>query len=492
MFYGNHDLKAGFMYTQAGVSRYWESRSRGTGKTDNLTSGNYELVFRGGVPFQIGARNQPVRPYNEDHHTSFFVKDSWTIARRLTANLGLRFDRDNGVVPAQCREAGDWPFFPEECFAQVQLAIWNAFAPRLHLSYDVTGDGKTVLKGGWARFNHMRDVQPEIDQHNRNVYTTMTFLWRDLNRNNTWDPGETNLDPNGSDFVSIAGYTAEIPNLDLKQPKADEFSLSIEREVMANMGLRITGIYSRDFNTNRLAGVQQTYESYNIPITNPDPGPDGNVGTADDPGTFVTYWEFPATLAGFSNSNTISVNPGSQTDQTYKSFEIAVAKRLADRWQLNGSYSSTWLHVPFGTNRLPLNPNAEIFTANDTREWLGRLSGAYIFPWDITGSAIFEHRSGTPLARQVQFRGGRTIPNIVVNVEPLGSIRTPNLNTLDLRASKSFNVGRGQRMEFRVNMFNALNINDAITLNVRSGPNFMIPTSIVLPRVVDFSVLYRF
>jgi hypothetical protein len=89
----------------------------------------------------------------------------------------------------------------------------------------MTGDGKTVVKGGWARFNHMRDVQPEIDQMNRNVFTTTTFTWRDLNRNNDYDPGEVNLDPNGPDFVSISGTTAEIPNLDLKQPKADEFSL---------------------------------------------------------------------------------------------------------------------------------------------------------------------------------------------------------------------------------------------------------------------------
>ena len=300
-FYGNHDLKAGWVYSQAGVSRFWDSRSSCNGdttgpgmKTPNLCSGNYTLTFRGGVPFQFGALNNPVTPYNEDHHTSFFFKDQWTIRRRITANLGLRFDQDNGLVPPQCREAGEWPGYPAECFPKIQMAIWRALAPRLHLSYDITGDGKTVIKGGWARFNHMRDVQPEIDQMNRNVFTTTNFTWHDNNRNNAYDPGEVNLDPNGPDFVSITGTTAEIPNLELKQPKADEFSLSLEREVMANMGIRLTGIYSHDFNTYLIAGVQRPYEAYNIPIRNPDPGPDGRVGTADDTGQFITYYDYAA------------------------------------------------------------------------------------------------------------------------------------------------------------------------------------------------------
>ena len=108
------------------------------------------------------------------------------------------------------------------------------------------------------------------------------MTWRDLNRNNDYDPGEVNLDPNGPDFVSISGTTAEIPNLDLKQPKADEFSLSVEREVIADMGIRVTGIYSRDFNTYLIAGVQRPFSSYSIPITSRDPGPDGVANNADN------------------------------------------------------------------------------------------------------------------------------------------------------------------------------------------------------------------
>ena len=89
------------------------------------------------------------------------------------------------------------------------------------------------------------------------------------------------------------------------------------------------------------------------------------------------------------------------------------------------------------------------------------------------------------------FSGGRVIPTIVLNVEPVGTRRLPTLNTLDLRGAKTFTFGK-QKMEFRVNVFNVLNINKATGLNMRSGPNFMLPTGIVLPRVLDFSVLYTY
>jgi len=505
VLFGNHDLKAGVLWSASDISRIWDNRRTNTGQTPNLTSGNYYLIFRNGAPFQFQALNTPVHPYNQDHYLGIFVKDGWTIRRRLTANLGLRFSRDNGFVPPQCREAGDWPFTPAQCFNKVQLKIFNSFAPRMAASYDVTGDGKTVVKGGWARFDHMREITPEVDNLNPNTFTQTTFTWRDLNGNNNYDPGEVNLDPNGPDFISISGTSAAIPSPNEKQPKVDEFSISIERELVRNMAIRATWIYSRNFNAYRLAGVERPYESYNIPITNPDPGPDGRVGTADDPGTSVTYYEYAAALGGLRNSDTTLVNPGSANDHSYKSYEIAASKRLAENWQFNASYSSTTSNIPFGSlmsvptaggnlpgGTLPLTPNAEIFTADYTREWLGKLSGAYIFPKGFLGSVNFEHRSGIPFARQVQFSGGKQIPNIVLNVEPIGTRRLPNLNTLDLRGAKTFNLKQGRKAEARVNIFNALNINGALSVNQRSGATFLRPTSLVLPRVFDLSLSYIF
>ena len=91
------------------------------------------------------------------------------------------------------------------------------------------------------------------------------------------------------------------------------------------------------------------------------------------------------------------------------------------------------------------NPNDEINRADKTSDWQGKLSGAYLFPYDVTVGANFDHQSGDAFARQVLLEGGVTIPDIVVNAEPIGTRRIPTLNLLTLRVEKSFRFRTGQR-----------------------------------------------
>ena len=189
-----------------------------------------------------------------------------------------------------------------------------------------------------------------------------------------------------------------------------------------------------------------------------------------------------------------------KANQKYSTIEIAVAKRLANKWHLMSSYSATKRDVPlpnnvgggtsFGANTQ--DPNAEIFTADRRWEWLGRVSGSYLFPYGLQTSANFEHRSGTPWARTALFRGGATIPSITLNVEPIGSRRLPNINLLDLRLEKRVNLPRQHQLQLQLNVFNATNINSVTALTQQSGPSFGLATAIVLPRIVAFSAHYIF
>jgi len=428
-----------------------------------------------------------------------YGQDAWTIARRLTLNLGLRFAHDNAYAPEQCRDAAD--FAEAGCFPKVQLKVFNTFAPRVHAAFDVSGNGKTVIKGGWGRFDHLREIDTELTATNRNVGTTTLWNWHDLNRNRTYDPGEVNLDPNGLDFQSLTGFTAAVPNPDQKQPKEDEFSLTFERELMANFGVRVTGIYARNFNIYRLLETQRPYGAYSIPITNPDPGPDGKTGTADDPGTSITYYDYATSLRGQKFAETMLINDP-DADHTYKTIEVVGTKRLAQGWQFLASYTATKIHAPFGTGTPPLafNPNAEIFAANDTWEWEGRASGSYAFPYQILASVNFDHRSGAPQARQVLFSGGQAVRSIVLNVEPIGSLRLPSTNLLDLRVGKRFTLGGARTLELRADVYNALNTNTTTIRNLRSGSTYLIPTtvfgvatgSIILPRILQLGASFYF
>jgi hypothetical protein len=56
---------------------------------------------------------------------------------------------------------------------------------------------------------------------------------------------------------------------------------------------------------------------YNIPIHNADPGPDGVLSTRDDPGTFSTYFDYPAAYAGPAFQQPMLINdPNSNATQS--------------------------------------------------------------------------------------------------------------------------------------------------------------------------------
>ena len=225
------------------------------------------------------------------------------------------------------------------------------------------------------------------------------------------------------------------------------------------------------------------------------------LGTADDPGKTITFYSFPAELQGAALSTSMVINDP-DADQTYKTIEVAATRQYSDGWQLNASYSATKKDIPFGTGLTAYNPNAEIFIADNTWEWSAKASGAYTFPHDIVASLNFEHRSGDPYARQVLFTApGSTIPSIVLNVEPIGSIRTPHVNMLDARFTKRIGLGSsGQALNLRMDVFNVMNIDTLRNWNVRAGPDYLRPTSggsnnatsIVPPRLLMFGVSYIF
>jgi Carboxypeptidase regulatory-like domain len=222
-FAGNHEFKTGFDYAPLWSINGTPSRGK---------AGDYQLVFNNGAPTQIDLFNSPVTPETDVSYLGVFLNDTWTIARRLTLNLGARYERDNPVIPAQCRIAGSWPFSPVACIDKVQFNKYASVAPRLYFSWDVTGRAKTVVKGGWGRFDAQR-IYDLLGHANPIRSYTSTYRWRDLNSNQDYDAGEVNLDPNGPDFLSSNVPATGEPNPNEKRPGADQFSLSLERELAA-------------------------------------------------------------------------------------------------------------------------------------------------------------------------------------------------------------------------------------------------------------------
>jgi hypothetical protein len=170
---------------------------------------------------------------------------------------------------------------------------------------------------------------------------------------------------------------------------------------------------------------------------------------------------------------------------------VAAIKRMSHGWQLNGSFSTTKSDAPVAPQSA-YNPNADINMGANYWEWNGKVSGAYAAPLGLMASFNFDARSGNPTARTVLFRGGVQIPSVVLNVDPIGSLHLPNTYLLDFRLEKNFSLTGSQKLAVRANLYNATNTNAVTVENVRSGASYLLPTAIVPPRFLEFSVNYLF
>ena len=107
LFKGNHEFKFGFDYTDSWFGRPYPALPRDTVEGNNGAYSsalfNYRLRYNNGSPFQLEVYNNPVLSNVIVKYLGLYAQDSWTLGRRVTLNLGLRYAHDNGFVPQSCR-----------------------------------------------------------------------------------------------------------------------------------------------------------------------------------------------------------------------------------------------------------------------------------------------------------------------------------------------------------------------------------------------------
>ncbi len=513
---GNHAIKLGTDYFHSEGNRARIDRIAPTYELFFTSAGRAACVTgkeASCTALNIQVQNTPVSPTGRILYVAPYINDTWTVNPKLTLNLGLRYAYDDGRVPATCRVAANPPgnvANPEQCFPDIQYPIWHSVAPRVRAAFDVRGDGRTLVKAGWGRYMTGRWFE-SINTANRNVINTTVYNWRDLNNNKEWDSGESNLDTTcaggpgcdfqGTTFAGQAGALANgIVNPNETQSWTDEFMGQFEQQLFGEFAVRFTAIQSRVNNWYRYENSLRPYGAYSIPISNTDPGPDNVRGNADDPGTVITYYEFPAALNSSAYQAPWIVND-SAANKKYTSFEIAGSKRLSRGWSMQASYSFTQLNDPLPDNTAggvgafnanTKDPNSEIFALDNTKEWQARISGSYLAPWGIVLSANVQSRNGNYWARTAVFRGGVTIPQITLRVEPRIANQLPTINLTDFRVEKRLRLGGSRNLALRLNVFNLFNSSTVTGVTVASGPTFGRVTGINRGRLSELNFVFQF
>lgn len=525
---GDHEMKFGFEYKVADVHT-GTSYANGqymvdSGQTDPspnapLTYGYIYLLHNLDGRFQT-------------KFTSFYATDTYR-RDRLTLNMGVRFDFQTGTNTASTigGVAGFESTVGPISFDGSDPGVdFNTISPRLGATYNLTADGKTIVRGNYARYYGGFDPAAIL------IYSNPTFSgsganYQYINQNgdrvitaNEFTSGVTCTggleDVGGSCAFDLAAYNLNrIYDDNLSTSHTNEFIGGFEREIMRNTTASITYTYRKYGNF---------YDNQPLGVSSADYLPAGTFHSGVTVyGEFnVPYFELPTD----HNGQQILRNIENYT-QTYQGIDLNLRRRMSSNLMLFGSFvwqeqkahydggDSAAYVIPDGGltgQTFPFDPTNVPFANDQTyayapggsgkagvfpfSEWQLKFSGVYQLPWQISVGGFLRYQQGyvLPLFADISdgtFNATYATTHHLILVEPFGSRRYDNIFTADLSFEKDFTLGKAGQIGLMADVFNITNTNTTIqqsrNVSASSGRAGTI-TEYIAPRALKLGVRYSF
>lgn len=503
-FGGEHEFKFGFAYKQASVST--QNQYGGdiilydfAGQRNDTSLGSGYAFLR--YDIRLRARFDSL---------GIYASDTWRL-NRLTLNLGLRYESSvSANRPTSAPANSIVPDLLPPIFYDPQLGRdvrFNNLAPRFGGTFDVTGDGKTIVRGNYAKFYDKASPFDSSFQSPLANYTGIYVYYSDLDGDGVVTRNELDLSQifpknmvPGDSQKTVQDYAKNnFIAPDFGPQSVQEFLIGGERELFHDF------VVSATYTHRKYDHIQDTY----IPgVTSADYA--CGVFDITDPATgqiFSTYdCRLPDDIPTSGQSELLTTKGRTRS---YDGLELTLNKRMAHRWmfRFSGTYQSQRLHykpnsTTFGgsyqnpTNVQYTNGNwwADDHTANVGSDWSMKASGAYQLPWDTTIGFYFAAVNGfiVPLILN-QDLGGLAEGTRRQLVAPTGMFRLDAVQYVDLRIEKGFSLHHSGKLLTSVDVFNLFNVNTVQRLiGNLSSVHYLEPTAVVSPRIIRFGLRYTY
>lgn len=472
---GTHDFRFGVQFN--------ESEAGGLYGYNDLI-----LTYGGGdgTAYGYGYTRTPFSYSGNADGIAIFADDTWSVNERFTLNLGLRFDSNRAFSRAQ-DELGPDGNPTGVVFPEVEHYTWDYVSPRLGITWQITEDGRNVLKAHVGRYHRAittgefaNVIGPSIRPIFAGPYdlATNTFL----------------------DLAQVSDNSNLLVDPSYDSPRTDQFILSYERQLTDRVGLNINLVHKRGRDFGAWEVLNGVFEDV-VLIDNVGDNPSGN----------------PITLQRLISDRedlVFQITNRDEMDTDIYAASVGVVRPMSNNWSLNASL--TWLESEGRTpdslggasalqrgglqfRNFGRNPNDFVNSG-------GRLRGDV--PWQFKSQFVYNFeklnlltalnlsfRSGANLVRRFRPAGNVTNLNTTILLEERGqSGRLPDATFVDVRVQKDFLLGSSVQLALIGEVFNLLNddANETVQSTIVTSSSFNVPDGFISPRRVQLGIKLKF
>lgn len=482
--------------------------------------------FNNGVPNQITLQAAPVTTrIDVDHDLGLYVQDKWT-RDRATMTFGVRYDHIAVSTPEQ--SLGPVLLAPTRnvTFPAQKSITWNDITPKLGLTYDLFGDGKTAVKASLNKYVAAQTTGAPVVNPAANVVSSTTRSWNDANRNFVPECDLTSPTANGEcGAMANAAFgkptTGATTDPDLLSGWGVrgfnwEFSAGVQREIMPRVAVDV-GYFRRWYGnfvvTDNLATTAADYDKFSLTV----PADSRLVGGGGYTVTGIPNLNPAKFGVPANNFVTLAENYGAQREH-WNGVDINVSARLQAGILVQGGVSTgrTMTDNCEVSEKLPeILTNSTIFGAANTAiqpqqfchqdtGMVTQVKGLATFTIPkvaVLVSAAFQSAAGPVLAANynapnavIQPSLGRPLSggaaNATINIVEPGSRYGERINQLDMRFGKILKFG-ATKTSLNLDVYNLTNTD----LVLGESSDFAIwrrPTQLQTARFAKISLQFDF